>query len=202
MFLEVLMETNLVIKCMIFFILIICFYMFVETDYINDVKYVKSTVDNKEYLVRNTTDSVEAANTLARLRTKLSNVVDSLVEKYPKDPRTKLLKKRFNPYKISETSANSQHTSYSVNKGEKIVFCLRSKEKKQDLHDSNTITFVALHELAHIMTKSIGHTKEFWDNFRFILKHSIQYGFYEKQDFRNQPVKYCGTTITDSPLRE
>ena len=176
--------------------------MFIETDYVNDVKYVKSTVDNKEYLVRNTTDAQKAADTLANLSNKLNNVVNSLVEKYPNDPRTKLLKKRFNPYKISETAANSEHTSYSVNKGEKIVFCLRHKDQKAELHDNNTITFVALHELAHLMTKSIGHTKEFWDNFRFILKHSIQYGYYNKQDFRRKPTKYCGTMITDSPLRD
>ncbi len=173
-----------------------------ETDYVNDVKYVKSTIDNKEYLVRNNPDATKAADTLANLRIKLTKVVDSLVEKYPKDPRTKLLKKRFNPDKISETAATSEHTSYSVNKGEKIVFCLRTKDTKQELHDNNTITFVALHELAHLMTKSIGHTREFWDNFRFILKHSIQFGYYNKQDFRNKPIKYCGTMITDSPLRD
>ena len=202
MFLGITMDSKMFVKCAIFLILIICFYMFIETDYVNDVKYVKSNIDNKEYLVRNTTDSVKAADKLANLKNKLSNVVDSMYEKYPKDSRTKLLKKRFNPNKISETSSNSQHTSYSVNKGEKIVFCLRTKDKKQELHDDNTITFVALHELAHLMTTSIGHTKEFWDNFRFILKHSIQYGYYNKQDFRNKPINYCGTMITDSPLKE
>jgi predicted metal-dependent hydrolase len=152
--------------------------------------------------VRNTSDSQKAADVLSQLRSKLTNVVDTLATKYPDDPRTKLLKKRFNPFKISESSAASEHTSYSVNKGEKIVFCLRQKDTKQDLHDLNTITFVALHELAHIMTTSIGHTREFWDNFRFILKHSIQYGFYTRQNFRNKPIKYCGTMITDSPLKE
>lgn len=178
------------------------FYMFIETDYINDVKLVKSTLDNHEYLVRNTSNAQDAANILSELRIKLTSIVDSMLEKYPNDSRTKLLKQRFNPFKISETSGLSEHTSYSVNKGEKIVFCLRHKNTNADLHDMNTITFVALHELAHLMTKSIGHTKEFWDNFRFILKHSIQYGYYTKQNFREKPIKYCGTMITDSPLKE
>lgn len=196
------MDHNTMVKGVILFVLLLCIYMFVETDYINDVKYVKSTIDNKEYLVRNSSDAIEAANTLAKLREKLTQIVDSLVEKNGDDPRTKRLKNRFNPYKISESAANSTQTSYSVNKGEKIVFCLRSKDKNQDIHDFNTITFVALHELAHIMTKSIGHTTEFWDNFRFILKHAIQHGYYEKQDFRSRPERYCGTMITDSPLRD
>ncbi len=195
-------NNNYFVKSVILTILLICIYMFIETDYINDVKLVKSSLDNHEYLVRNTSDSQKAADVLSQLRSKLTNVVDTLATKYPDDPRTKLLKKRFNPFKISESSATSEHTSYSVNKGEKIVFCLRQKDTKQDLHDLNTITFVALHELAHIMTTSIGHTREFWDNFRFILKHSIQYGFYTRQNFRNKPIKYCGTMITDSPLKE
>jgi hypothetical protein len=52
------------------------------------------------------------------------------------------------------------------------------------------------------MTESIGHTQEFWDNFRFILKNAIQKGYYTIQDFKKQPVRYCGTNITDSPLKD
>ena len=66
--------------------------------------------------------------------------------------------------------------------------------------DSNTLTFVALHELAHIMTVSIGHTDEFWDNFKYLLEYAIKIKVYQRQNFRQHPVKYCGTKITDSPL--
>ena len=194
------MEQLTLVKFTILLILSISFYMFFEADYVNDVKYIKSAIDNTEYLVRNTTDSKKAADMLSTIRVKLTNVVNDLIQKYPNDVRTKRLKSRFNPYKISESSPTSQYTSYSVNKGEKIVFCLRSKDDQQ-LHDINTITFVALHELGHLMTESIGHTQEFWDNFRFILKNSIQKGHYNFQDFRNKPVRYCGTDITDSPLK-
>jgi len=190
------------VKCTILLILIMSFYMFIETDYVNDVKYVRSNINNKEYLVRNTKDSQEAANMLSQIGQRLGDVVNAMVTKYPKDPRVKRVKERFNPDKISESSPTSQYTSYSVNKGEKIVFCLRSKETEQELHDFNTITFVALHELAHLMTESIGHTQEFWDNFRFILKNAIQKGYYEVQDFKKKPIRYCGTNITDSPLKD
>jgi hypothetical protein len=87
-----------------------------------------------------------------------------------------------------------------VNKGEKIVLCIRSKDKEARLEDENILMFVSLHELGHVMTKSTGHTDEFWDNFRFLLKASIKIGAYKRQDFRRKPVKYCGTKITDSPL--
>ena len=60
--------------------------------------------------------------------------------------------------------------------------------------------FVAIHELAHLMTKSIGHTTEFWDNMRFLLKKGIKIGVYKNHDYNNVPVEYCGTKITDTPL--
>ena len=31
--------------------------------------------------------------------------------------------------------------------------------------DMNTLTFVALHELSHIATESVGHKQEFWQNY-------------------------------------
>jgi hypothetical protein len=61
--------------------------------------------------------------------------------------------------------------------------------------------FVALHELAHIMTISIGHTTEFWDFFRYILSHAIHWKLYTPVNFKKKPVPYCGTNITDTPLR-
>lgn len=196
------MDSLFLVKLTIFAVLAITLWMFIKADYVNDVKFVKSKLDNKEYLVRTASNSEEAANLLSKLSTRLETFVNSMVEKYPKDDKVNRLRRRFNPAKISESSADSEYTSYSVNKGEKIVFCLRSKDKEQQLHDFNTITFVALHELAHLMTESIGHTEEFWDNFRYILKHAIQHGYYEKQNFRERPIKYCGTMITDSPLKE
>lgn len=195
------MEQITFVKFTILVILGITFYMFIENDYINDVQYVRSKLDNMEYLVRNKPDSSDAADMLSTIRTTLTKVVDDLVKKFPKDDRVKRLKSRYNPYKISESPPDSQFTSYSINKGEKIVFCLRSKED-QRLHDINTMTFVALHELAHLMTNSIGHTQEFWDNFRFILKNAIQKGHYRFQDFKSKPIRYCGTNITDSPLKD
>ena len=104
------------------------------------------------------------------------------------------------PKTFSESTPDSKYTSYSVNKGEKVVFCLRSRNSEEKLVDDNLLMFVALHEMAHIMTKSIGHTDEFWENFRYLLRQAIEIDLYQPHDFRNNPVEYCGTQITDSPL--
>lgn len=181
-------------------LLLILGYLIWDTYFANEVEYVISTVDNKEYLVRSLPDKQDAANMLANIRMRLEKIVLHLTENFADDPRTKQLVANFHSDKISEGSENSKYTSYSINKGEKIVFCLRSRDKERKLSDLNTLIFVALHELAHIGTESIGHTPEFWDNFRWILKEAIKIDIYKYQDFNNKPEGYCGIQITDNPL--
>lgn len=60
--------------------------------------------------------------------------------------------------------------------------------------------FVVLHEMAHLMTFSVGHTPEFWANFRRILHDAIGVGIYQNVNYTHSPVAYCGIQITDSPL--
>jgi len=169
-------------------------------NYSNEVTSVKSTVDNNEYLVRNRDDKQEAADMLARIRTKLEKLVNSMKVKYPNDESVNRMNKKFNADNISESGQSSQYTSYSVNKGEKIVFCIRQKDENQSFVDLNTMTFVAIHELAHVMSKSVGHTDEFWKNFKLLLQEAINIGIYDKENYSQSPKDYCGIKVTDSPL--
>ncbi len=192
-------------KQLLYFIIIAVIsvsFMLKFESFSNEIVYTKSKVDGKSYLVRNLPDKDKAANLLADLKEKCISLVRFLSLKYPKNPAVKRLLVKYNPDNITESSKNSKYTSYSVNKGEKIVFCIRSRDDKEKLVEPNVIMFVALHELAHVMTKSIGHTEEFWDNFRFLLKEAIIAKVYRYQDFRKKPVKYCGTEITDTPLND
>jgi hypothetical protein len=166
----------------------------------NEVTYVKSSLDNNEYLVRNLDDKEHAANMLAKIRIKLQKICDVMKDKYPSDESVSRMVERFNPDNITEAGKNNQYTSYSVNKGEKIVFCIRQKNDKENIVDENTMTFVSIHELAHIMTKSVGHTPEFWDNFKRLLKIAIEEGLYTKENYNQSPKEYCGIKVSDSPL--
>jgi predicted metal-dependent hydrolase len=166
----------------------------------NEVSYVKSDIDNNEYLVRNRDNKQQAADLLAKVRLKLEKIINSMKQKYPNDKSVLRMSKKFNPDNISESGKSSQYTSYSVNKGEKIVFCIRQKDEDETLVEENTITFVSIHELAHIMTKSIGHTEEFWNNFKRLLKEAIDLGLYNREDYQSNPKEYCGIKVTDSPL--
>ena len=107
----------------------------------------------------------------------------------------------FNSNAFSETTPDSKYTSYSVNKGQSIVMCVRSKQDDK-LVKENIMTFVAIHELGHLMTKTIGHDPEFWNNMRLLLKIAIDNGLYKNVDFNKKPEPYCGITISDTPLKE
>ena len=110
------------------------------------------------------------------------------------------MKKNWKPNNVVESSPGNKYTSYSINKGEKIVFCLRSKTEQQELVDLNTMMFVAIHELAHRMSVRVGRHKECLDNMKFLLKKGVEIDVYTKQDFNKLPKEYCGTMITDTPL--
>ena len=127
------------------------------------------------------------------------HAIKELKEEYPNRENVKRLAEKFNPKKISETLPTSKYTAYSENKGEKLAFCTTTTKEGSKLIDENTLSFVAIHELGHVMTESIGHTKEFWQNFKFLLKNAVKIGIYEPVDYKKKPKKYCGMKITDNP---
>jgi hypothetical protein len=159
---------------------------------------VKSTIDNEEYVVQIKDDAKEAADLIASIKGKLNTLLEHLEKSYGNsDKRVSMLKSNYRPEKISEGVDTPGYTSYSINKGEQIVLCLRNKDA---LVDINTMMFVVLHEFAHLATESIGHTEEFWTNFKWILEESTNIGIYTRQDFKTNNVDYCGIKITSSPL--
>jgi predicted metal-dependent hydrolase len=184
----------------VFILSLVLIYLIWDTYFSNEVEYVRSTIDNEMYLVRSLPDKQEAADLIAKIRGRLETFVDHLTKNKSDDERVKRIQENFRADKISEGSENAKYTSYSINKGEKIVLCIRSRDEKKKLVDLNTMMFVVLHELAHIATVSIGHTPEFWDNFKWILKEAVGTNTYISQDFRSKPVEYCGIQITDNPL--
>jgi len=176
---------------------IIFLFLLYQYHYYSKIETIVSKIDNREYEVQIKDDAQEAADLIAKIREKLVLLVNHLIKTYPNDERTERFKKNFKPDKLKEGIDDPNYTSYSINKGEQIILCLRTNNKLMDL---NTMMFVVLHEMAHVCSVSIGHTEEFWSNFKWILEESINIGIYKKQDFRLKNVEYCGMTITDSPL--
>ena len=191
-------KENILCYVIIGFILVVCLRIYYESENYN-LKCIISSVDGNKYCVRDRGMLNEAADLLARVTQKMKELVAYMKEKYPGDPDVERLVKGFNPKKISETLPTSELTAYSENKGEKLAFCLNKTKNGNTLIDMNTLIFVAIHELAHIMTKSIGHKQEFWKNFKFLLENAKEAKIYTPVDYKSNPQSYCGMTITDNP---
>jgi hypothetical protein len=152
------------------FVLAICIYIYYNSDTFQ-LKCIISTVDGNKYCVRDREKLQDAADMLARITVKCKQLVDYVAEQHPDQENVKRLVEGYNPQRVMETLPTSEYTAYSENKGEKIAFCLNKKRKGEDqMIDEHTLMFVAIHELSHVATKSIGHKNEFWDNFKFLLK--------------------------------
>ncbi len=164
------------------------------------LKCIVSDEDGNTYCVRESPKLELVAGLLARTTEKLKQLVAFLKEEYPNRENVKRLVEKFNPKKISETLPTSKYTAYSENKGEKLAFCTTTTKEGSKLIDENTLAFVAVHELGHVMTESIGHTKEFWQNFKFLLKNAVKIGIYQPIDYKKKPKNYCGMKITDNPF--
>jgi hypothetical protein len=180
-------------------IFIACGYMYYLREGF-ELKCIVSTVDGNKYCVREREKLQEAADLLATVTEKCKNLVKYLDKKFPDKENVRRLVNGFNPKKIMETLPTSGYTAYSENKGEKVAFCLnRTKGGEDNLIDEHTLTFVAIHELSHIATESIGHKSEFWDNFKFLLENAKEAGLHDPKDYKKSPQNYCGMTIHDNP---
>ena len=65
--------------------------------------------------------------------------------------------------------------SYTVNKKD-VFLCL--KDKDGEYYNKNMLVYVAVHELAHVLCPSVGHTEEFWKINEKLLNKATELGYY------------------------
>jgi hypothetical protein len=180
-------------------IIIIYIFLFINR---NNVIYIESNTGTK-FLVHKDTDKQEKANILGQLVEnlyKLKYHMEKNIEKFPEHiEHIKMLSENFQESKttVYETDPESNLTSYSVNKGEELSFCLRSK-KTGALHDINLLTYVGIHEISHIACPEIGHGDLFKKIFRLFAQEGVNIGIYKKVDYSEMPVEYCGMILSSS----
>ena len=136
----------------------------------------------------------------------------NLEEKYIKDDKAQLrnnfnintVKKLLERFKSNQIYENENITdprkaSFSRNK-RSIHLCLKKSKDISDEKFVNTLTFVMLHEMAHVCTDSIGHTKEFLDKFKFLLHEAVQSNLFTAINYKKEPTMFCGQPIIHNPL--
>tara|TARA_B100001093_G_scaffold499461_1_gene548720 strand:+ start:100 stop:690 length:591 start_codon:yes stop_codon:yes gene_type:complete len=192
------MKSNIINFILILFIIIIAIKLFKESDSFN-LRCIISNKNGNKYCVRDRKKLELAADKLAEVNIRLDKLIEHLKKNHSNKDNVKRLIDGYNPQKIYETLPTSEYTAYSENKGEKLAFCLDTEKNQGRLIDINTLMYVALHEISHIASKSIGHTDEFWENFKFMITESKKINIYNPVDYNKEPARYCGMNITDNP---
>jgi hypothetical protein len=178
-------------KCTLVVCLCLCISLYLYLS--NDMLYIHSDIDNQKYVVLNMGDPQEGADTLANISKRLLQLKQYLQKHHPDDIITKNIESRFNTSNISEGSPDSSYTSYTVDKGEKMVFCIRDSDKR--IHNMNLLMYVCIHELAHVGSVSKGHNGEFKKHFEFLLSIANKLKIYHPIPFGKKEISYCGTVI-------
>jgi hypothetical protein len=190
-------------------------------DYFVGTKFVKSNLDGRKYATVTSYDKMggtpeEAAEVLADLNNFLLEFMSKMKNKYvtpfedgtgkiPIDQHryelTKKTLKRYNPDVLMENkSTGPEDTSYVIEKGTEVGFCLRELETgKDNIHHMNDLKFVALHELSHIANESFGHETLFWYIFKLFLQDATSFNLINIVNYKKEPIVYCGMKIDYSP---
>ena len=189
----------------IIFLSIMCLFIIIHK---NEVSF-EETYSGEEYIVRNLDDKKDAAEKIDEIKRRLRKLINYIDDLCKRDNSNKKLKfieeynnniiRKFNNIIFRENTENSNFTSYSINKGEEIVFCLRSKEDNK-LHDVNELMYVAIHEIAHVGCPEIGHTPLFRRINKELLKYAIECDVYQYKDYNSNPEDYCGIELTNNIL--
>lgn len=193
-------ETILIIM----FLSIVFVFIFIHS---SEVSFQES-FSGEQYLVRNLDDKDKAADLLYTIKTRLKKLIDHINNDCLKNKteRSKFINQynrtilnKFNYILFRESTDNSKFTSYSINKGEEIVFCLRSIPDNK-LHNINELMYVAIHEIAHVGCPEIGHTSLFKKINLELLKYAIECGVYSYKNYNALPEQYCGIQLANNIL--
>ena len=120
----------------------------------------RSTIDNKEYRVQPTTNAVDAANQLCRVRQAVGRVLNYLQQQgsWPVDVADgvrRLLRRHPNIDTVNLVELDprdAKHTlAYNEGKSTHIFLCMRQNPPSEQLGPDEVLIYIVLHELAHSM---------------------------------------------------
>jgi hypothetical protein len=180
-------------------VLVIVIVVFIYYGIDDGVKHT-SNYDNVEYIIRNADGPQikdDSANYLAIINQSINFLVNYMRQnKIPDQLTADRLYNRWNSCTLRETSSYDSSVAFTVNKGREIRVTIRNNGK---FENPNTVIFVILHELAHLMSLNFGHGEEFKQNFLIITSVASMLGIYKPVDYTLFPENYSGISINTTP---
>lgn len=196
------MENVITLLLVIILLIIVTKYLFKQWILYTRSVSIKSSIDNRYYIVRDNKNKQQSADTLALININIIKLIEYLKKEQNKtdiDQNIKLLVSRYNNKSLME-NIELDNTTYTINKGSEISICLSTRDTHEKIYDINKLMFVIIHELSHIGCKSYGHNAEFRSFFIYLLRKAIEIDLYKYEDYSKQPVEYCGISINATPI--
>ena len=202
----------------VLFVILFCISAYLFKKYFFDGTVgVISNLDGEVYLVRDGPYKQRKSDLLAFIKMKLTILVEALRKDTQYNMTTPVLRLLSNwdrGISIKEIGNMESDAAYVINK-QHMAFCLQdapypgSNVKTTSLEDTNLITYVCIHELAHMMSAESGHGSEFVLNFKFLLDYSQNIEYTDPFTNKVEPLyiplnqlntsdNYCGVELTGS----
>ena len=125
-------------------------------------------------------DELKGQSNLVRKRSILADIYDDLVHMfYFRKPGKFIgpLEPLNNLGILNNLVMVEDNESYTINK--KVIHLCTKDPRNGRYYDKNTLMFVVLHELAHVLCSDIGHTDSFSGINQALLDHAVKCGFYD-----------------------
>ncbi len=196
-------------QLIIFVMLVVLIIVFHKYIY-DGTEYFQSNVDGKYYKVQTGKNAQKHANYLGMLYTKMEVIVEYLRKNYPNQENVKHLLSNWDEgISMKEVGKMESDAAYVINK-KNMSFCLQDSGKTDNyISDTNLITYVGIHELAHVMSYGTGHDSEFIANFNFLLGVAKLLKYYDPLSGQTIPLyiqldkintsdEYCGVALINS----
>lgn len=142
-----------------------------------------------------TGDAAADAASLARLRS-LRRMAEDVLSRLDDRATAARGRRRLRSF-VERAPPDAPHVASTVDKGRIVELCLRDAHTGR-LHDELATRVVFLHELAHVLCVSHGHTPEFYAHERALLRAAREGGWLPREggrEERREMRAFCGTEV-------
>ncbi|QNH08546.1 136R [Invertebrate iridescent virus Kaz2018] len=143
----------------------------------------KQKVNNQQFIIERWTP--ETVQESPQSRYIIGNLKQRLQMLFPPPHMTRkkftgILSMLNNRNLMAEIKLQEGPKSFTINK-KQIFLCIKDKKSGDaNYYDYNSLIFVTLHEIAHVLCDELGHTQKFQHIFKELLDHASSLGLYDE----------------------